>query len=229
MITILTIQLTRSGVVGAADVVELVSQFETRHVFRLPQLLHPELLEMVCRRLDASPWTTRDDGHIAREAIPDDIGPVTALNFALNTAGFLELVRSITRCKDITWFVGRVYRMSPDTDHFDSWHSDLGSSKERLVGLSINLGRNPYQGGVFRLRDERNGQVLCELPNTGFGDAIFFRISAYLKHMVTPVKAAVPKTAFAGWFRSGQRNYYADLQQSARQDESTSPEPQPAP
>jgi hypothetical protein len=77
--------------------------------------------------------------------------------------------------------------------------------------MSINLALHPYQGGVFRLRDETSGRILCDLSNTGAGDAILFRISSGLKHMVTAIEGLVPKTAFAGWFRSGDSNFYRDV------------------
>lgn len=102
--------------------------------------------------------------------------------------------------------------MAPAADHFDPWPADIGITKEdRLVGMSINLSPRPYQGGVFRLRDESTGEILCELSNIGPGDAIFFRISRALKHMVTPLTETEPKTAFAGWFRSGDNDFYSML------------------
>jgi hypothetical protein len=107
--------------------------------------------------------------------------------------------------------------MGSSTDHFDSWHADLGAAQQdRFVGMSINLGSRPYQGGVFRLRNEASGTVLCELPNTGQGDGIFFRISPSLAHIVTSIEGSEPKTAFAGWFRSGEVEYYANLRRPPR-------------
>ena len=52
------------------------------------------------------------------------------------------------------------------------------------------------------LRERETGKPVCELPNTGPGDAIFFRISDKLQHIVTQVESEAPKTAFAGWFGS---------------------------
>jgi hypothetical protein len=206
------IQLTRDGLAGSARIDELECQFEREHVFRLTRLLHPDLMQMISSRLDCGAWMTRDDADIAREAVPVGPGPVSILNFAANTPEFLELIRRITRCSQITWFGGRVYRMAPDSNHFDSWHGDLGSAHDhRLVGMSINLGPRPYQGGIFRLRDEASGEILCDLPNTGQGDAIFFGISPALMHMVTPIEGTEPKTAFAGWFRSGNVDLYTRL------------------
>lgn len=206
------IQLTKTGLTGTANIRELAQQFEQSHAFSLPSLLHPDLLEMISSRLEHCSWTTRDDGAIAREAFPSDLAPASVLNFAINTADFLDLIRGITNQPAIRLFGGRVYRMTPAADHFDSWHADVGTThQDRLVGMSINLSPQPYQGGVFQLRDESSGKVLHELFNTGPGDAIFFRISPALKHMVTPLIGNGSKTAFAGWFRSGDNDFYSML------------------
>lgn len=218
------IQLTKNGLIGTANFEEWASEFSHSHAFRLPGLLHPNLLEMISRRLEHCSWTTQDDGTIAKEALPSDPAPASALNFAANTPDFLDLIRLITNQPEIKLFGGRVYRMVPAADHFDSWHADVGTThRDRLVGMSINLGRRPYQGGVFRLRDESSHEILCELPNTGEGDAIFFRISPVLKHMVTPLAGTAPKTAFAGWFRSANLNFYSTLKQLARGSRATPP------
>jgi hypothetical protein len=218
------IQLTRDGLVGSAHLEDLERQFERERVFRLTGLLHPELLHMISTRLGSAAWVTRDDGTIAREAAPVGPAPNSILNFVANTREFLELVRRITRCTRITWFGGRVYRLQPASDHFDSWHSDVDAEPvhPRLVGMSINLGSRPYRGGVFQLRDEASGEILCELPNAGQGDAIFFAISPSLKHMVTPIEGVEPKTAFAGWFHSGGVDFYASLSLTARSKNSSS-------
>ena len=208
------VHLTKAGLTGAADLVELAHQFEQSHAFCLPRLLHPELMQRISARLENCEWITQEDGKIAKEAVPTDPAAANVLNFAANTSQFLDLTRQITGCDQITWFGGRVYRMVPALDHFDSWHADLGTThKDRLVGMSINLSARPYQGGIFRLRNEVSGEILCELPNIGEGDAIIFRISPDLKHMVTPLSGTEPKTAFAGWFRSGDTNFYSMLKQ----------------
>ena len=206
------IQLTKDGIAGTVNLEGLARQFEESHVFRLAQLLHSDLVQMISSRLETCEWTTRDDGKIAREAEPTDLAPANILTFATNTLEFLNLMRVIARCPEIKYFSGRVYRMAATADHFDSWHSDLGDPRnDRLVGMSINLSHRPYQGGLFRLRDEASGEILCQLPNTGRGDALFFRISPALKHMVTPIEGSEPKTAFAGWFQSGKTDFYSRL------------------
>ena len=210
------IQLTKTGLAGDVDVEYLKEQFEREHAFRIRGLLHADLLRSVIPRLDQLEWLTRDDGSIAREQSPTSFKLGHVINFAVNTPEFLDVIRQITQCKDILLFEGRLYRFAPDSGHFDTWHTDLGENlRDRLVGMSINLGSEPYEGGVFCLRDESSGTVLSELVNTGQGDAILFRISPGLKHMVTAVCGSEPKTAFAGWFRSGESTFYDTLRQSS--------------
>ncbi len=215
------VQLTKAGLIGTADLRELAREFEQSHTFRLSRLLHPELMHMISSRLQECTWISHDDGDIAREMLPSDLAPASVLNFAANTAEFLNLIRCITGCP-ISSFAGRVYRMAPDANHYDSWHGDIGKNTDnRMLGMSINLDSRLYTGGIFRLRNETTKRVLCELPNTGVGDAIFFRISRFLKHMVTPLVGTEPKTAFAGWFRSGDMDFYSSLKTSAQQQSLT--------
>src|SRR6185436_16132322 len=72
-----------------------------------------------------------------------------------------------------------------------------------------------YDGGLFRLRDETTGEIVREISNTGRGDALFFRISETLKHMVTAVRGTAPKTAFAGWFHAADVDFYSALRLEA--------------
>jgi 2OG-Fe(II) oxygenase superfamily len=216
------IQLTRVGFLGTGNLQQLATQFEQSHVLRVPSLLHPDLIRMVAPRLEQCTWTAQYHGEIAKETRPDDVAPASVLNFAANTPEFLEVVRRITGYDQIKCFVGRVYRMAPSTDHFDSWHADIGSTyQDRLVGMSVNLSPRPYQGGVLLIRDEPTGKILRELPNTGQGDAIFFRISPDLRHRVTTVKGTEPKTAYAGWFQSNEINFYSSLVQDTTVSPST--------
>jgi hypothetical protein len=52
--------------------------------------------------------------------------------------------------------------------------------------------------------------MLAEIANTGWGDAMLFRTSKQLQHRVTDVVGNEPKTAFAGWFKSEDRNPFRE-------------------
>jgi hypothetical protein len=68
-----------------------------------------------------------------------------------------------------------------------------------------------FRGGTFELRNRSTLALLAQVNNTGFGDALLFRISADLEHRVTEVVDTVPKTACAGWFRATGVSLFAEL------------------
>ena len=166
-------------------VTALRDEFRARHSARLPGLLNSTLLDAVLEGMSRGTWMDHEHEGLAREVILDDARTLDLLHFVENTPTFLALIRDATGCKEVTRFEGRVYRMIPETAHYDSWHDDWGG--HRVVGMSLNLGPKPYSGGTFQLRNDGEQAVRRELPNTVPGDAILFRISPDLSHRVTPV------------------------------------------
>jgi len=210
------IQLTRTGIVTDADqIVQLREEFARTQCVVLPQLLAPELLRFLQRYLDAAEWYPRGDftqegWEFAKElAVRGTDLAIHTLLVRLNSTRLFEVMREITGCPLIGNFSGRIYRMLPDSEHYDSWHGDV--DKHKLIGLSINLSSGVYEGGRFLLRERRTERVIGEVANTGFGDGQLFRVAPHLQHYVTPVTGTVAKTACAGWFRS-QPSYRAMLE-----------------
>jgi hypothetical protein len=138
--------------------------------------------------------------------------PVTCnlLAFLLNNPEFLNVIRTITGCTQISEFSGRVYRMAAGPQHHLSWHNDIDIKEKREIGLSMNLSTNAFQGGTFELRNRSTLAPLAQVNNTGFGDALLFRISADLQHRVTQIVGPVPKTACAGWFRATGKSFLTE-------------------
>ena len=124
------------------------------------------------------------------------------LHFIVNDPSLFRLVESLSGSRGIRAFAGRVYRRFPGGRHYDNWHGDLADQR-RLVGMSVNLSTEVYDGGVFELRDVETERPLASLANVGFGDAILFRLAHSIEHRVSDVTGACPKTAFAGWFFAG--------------------------
>ena len=65
------------------------------------------------------------------------------------------------------------------------------------MGLSINLSTDVFSGGTFELRDRLTQAPLAQINNTGFSDALLFRVSNDLEHRVTEV-GKVAKNRMAG-------------------------------
>ena len=197
------VQLTRSGPVISPAVPHLDrlrTQFDGEHCIRLPGFIDAELLRFIQKQIEHAGFDVCVHENIGVElTLAEDI-TLSLLLFLSNDPKLFEVVRQVTRCDHIGSFMGRVYRMAPGAGHYDSWHSDTAA--HRLIGMSVNLGAHSYDGGVFRLREVSSKKLLCEVANTGPGDAIVFRIAKHLEHCVTTVEGTVPKTAFAGWFKS---------------------------
>jgi len=208
------IQLHSSGThVDAETVARLEQEFHGRHLVLLPKLLEPKLLEFVLSRIEQGPWQTKIHEKIGSEVVLGDILLRNMLHLVTNAPGFLEAVRKISGCGNITWFRGRIYRFIPGQGHYDSWHTD--HMDRRVVAMSLNLSSKVYEGGILQLRDRNSKQILLETANTGCGDAVLFRISEDLDHRVTDVTGKEPKTAFAGWFKSGRPDFLSRLHASS--------------
>jgi 2-oxoglutarate-Fe(II)-dependent oxygenase superfamily protein len=204
------IQLRRSQVVADREDIERWKvEFREKHCVLLPRLLEPPLLDFLLERLEQGEWRDRVHEGIGIEVVLEDLPARGLLHFVANAPAFLRTVQEITGCGPLTQFEGRVYRFIPNSGHHDSWHDDNG--KGRLVAMSLNLSPRGYEGGVFQLREWSSKRVLAEIANTGWGDATLFRISRQLEHQVTEVTGEKSKTAFAGWFKSGDPNPFAGV------------------
>lgn len=122
------------------------------------------------------------------------------LRFIINDQKLFQLVEQITGCNKIGSFTGRICTMKPNCGHRDAWHNDLVDN--RMIAISVNLSTEIYDGGVLQIRNENTKEIVHEVANTGFGDAIIFKIDPSLNHRLTEIVGDASRTFFAGWFRS---------------------------
>jgi 2OG-Fe(II) oxygenase superfamily len=199
------VQLCRSGALVNADakaVENLQRQFVERHCILLARLIDPEILAVVLEQVSKAQFVARDIEHIGTETwIPSSVSACT-LTFLANSQEFLRFIERVTSCDRIGDFFGRIYRMPPTEGHEFDWHDDTPLHDHRMLTLSLNLSTAAYEGGETQIREKASERILFKIANTGLGDAIVFRVSPALEHRVTPVRGTIPRTAFAGWFRS---------------------------
>jgi hypothetical protein len=193
-------QLTSRGAAArwsAAEMAAPRAEFEARRCVRVTSFIEPRLLARIQAEVARAPFAHRAHGGISTERCMQPHACVGLLHFLVNDPAVFRFVERLTGANGLSHFIGRVYQMSAESGHYDSWHSDIGNDHE--IGMSVNLG-GPYEGGVFQIRRTGSNEPLASLPNVGPGDAILFAIAEGLEHCVTPVRGAAPKTAFAGWF-----------------------------
>lgn len=197
------IQVGRAGAartVGGAAWDEARRRFQEQHHVRLRGFLEPALLREVQEALRGARFVAKSHGEIAEELACFDSPAGDALLFLLNDPRLFQWVSELTGKGPIGCFVGRLYRMVPGSHHA-LWHSDVGS--ERLAALTVNVGDALHRGGELVLREAGRAETEQRIDNPAPGDAVLFRVDPALEHQVTDVEPGPPKTAWAGWFRSG--------------------------
>ena len=204
------IRLTNSGTVRTgtpAEVAAARARFEREGYLKLPGLVDPPLLVALLAAADRAGFHERVHDGIGVElcAAP---GPLSgSLELVCNDPALFAAIDDLTGCGPVGCFEGRVYRLAPTAGHYDSWHSDVG--EDRLIALSINLSREPFEGGLLQIRRADSAEILSEVANPVTGDAVIFRIHPAYRHRVGTVTGRHPRTAWAGWFRA--RPHFEDL------------------
>jgi hypothetical protein len=187
--------------VDAGAVLRLRDEFRVQHCVLLEGLLDHALLDLLRPRLAAGTWADFTHEGIGTEVILNDDLALNILHFAINAPAVLDAVRVISDCPDITWYDGRIFRMDPAAGHYDSWHSDVMDG--RLIGMSVNLSFAGYEGGEFEMREVSTDRRVGKIANHTLGNASLFRIDGQFQHRVGALAGTRPRTAFAGWFKSG--------------------------
>ena len=178
----------------------LRSEFRQRHIVRLAGFIDPSLLDDFHRRLRRAAFISRVEDGVEIEHTLADATLEALLILPLNDPQLLTAIEAITGCGHIGCFTGRIFRReAAERGHYYPWHSD--ASHDRVVGLSVNLGREPHDGGILQMRRVGASTLLAEASNVTAGDALLFRIDEDIEHHVTPVVGRTGRTVLAGWFR----------------------------
>jgi len=199
------IQLNRRGLdltAGDEEIDRLRAHYERHHHVILTSLIEPELLEALERKVEQAEFVFHETHGVLSEFRMVDAGPAATFTFLVSNPAFLRVVERITGCSQLGQFTGRVYRITSAADHYSEWHNDVIG--DRKVAMSLNLTRAVFSGGALQMKSAGSNDLLSEVRNTGFGDALLFRVSKQLLHRVQGVEGGIARTAFAGWFLEGQ-------------------------
>jgi 2-oxoglutarate-Fe(II)-dependent oxygenase superfamily protein len=197
------IQLTKSGaqISGSETELNLLrSEFERQHWLLLPKFLDAPLLDLIQRKLGETDYQVVDR-ETGVELRPIDCTAYLATELLLNSPKLFRAIEQLTGCDQVACFSGRIYRRPPSSNYFNRWHTDLADDG-RMIALSINLTSEPYRGGALQIRSAQTHELVCEVHNSVYGDALVFPVDARFEHRVCEVEGTTAKTALAGWFRS---------------------------
>ena len=173
-----TVQLTKAGTLlsaSKAQIRQMRAQFKEKHCLCFPEFLEPSLLKSVQREINRAQFRTKKHAVSGVELGMKENEAMRLLQFILNEPPLFNFLEKVTGCKPVNFFLGRIYSMLPGGSHYHDWHKDNKSF--RLLGVSINLSLEVFEGGSLQLRDAKSKKLLHEVTNTGFGDLLIFRIA----------------------------------------------------
>jgi hypothetical protein len=202
-----TLQITGSGKViqDQVDLSAMRAAFAEQQLLRLPRLIEPAVLNRVLEHLERAEFFsvkyTNQERTLGEELrIGPDNPAIRIMSMLLNNPGLFEVIQQITSCSKIKSYLGRIRRELPNTGQHLSWHND--PDPKRLIAITVNLGVEPYVGGLFQMREKGSKRLLAEIANTGLGDAVIFQVCPGYEHRTHPVEGSVARTTCAGWFYS---------------------------
>lgn len=197
------VQITKSGATVAVaneEIAMLRGEFEQRHWLLLPNFADTALVDLLERKLNETDYRLVDR-ETGVELRPIDCTAYLAAELLLNSPRLFRAIEGLTGCATIACFSGRIYRRPPSSEYFNRWHTDI-TDEGRMIALSLNLNRQPYESGTLQIRSARTKELVCEVENPGYGDALIFPVDERFEHRVGQVEGNTSKTALAGWFRS---------------------------
>lgn len=203
------IKLTSKGLIAPDDdtVRSFQQQFLKDQCIILHGFIEDNLLQRIVKNLAKATFFENQHTGIENKIFATDqtiSGVDMALhqvNILLNNPSLFTVVEKITGCKQIFGFSGRIYRNVPHAGHHLDWHDDT-IDPFRLIAISINLGAEPFEGGVFQIKEKKSKIVLKNINCGKCGDAHIFNVADELEHRVTKTTGLYPRIAAAGWFLS---------------------------
>ena len=185
------------------DIDALRLELTLRHAVVLRSFLDADEREWIRRQLDEAsfhPHTIEATGKTELLMKPNPISAL--LLFKLCDPEMLDLVEAATECGPVGDFRGRTYRMVPGAGHDSPWHDD--AVQGRLAALTINLSPQPFDGGRLQIKDTADDELLTEIGELDFGDAVLIQICRAYQHRSGPLLGTAPKTSYAGFFYPGE-------------------------
>jgi hypothetical protein len=187
------------------DIGSLREELAQRHAVVLRGFLDEEERDWVVRQLEGASFnqhTIAATGKIELLMEPNSLSAF--LLFKLCNPEMFALVEALTGCEPAGTFSGRTYRMLPGAGHVSPWHDD--AVQGRLAAFTINLSPHPFEGAKLQVKDAESDELLTEIDDLEFGDAVLIQVSRAYQHRNSPLLGTVPKTSYAGFFYPGEKS-----------------------
>lgn len=188
------------------DIAKLKAEFEETKCIFLPNFIELRTLEILLSKIEKTGFQTKFESDNEEKFgkvffIPQESPLIFTFNMLFTAPPLYTFLEKITGCPPIHNFIGRLHRSEGGEEHFIDWHGD--NTDNRLLAMTLSLGRERYQGGLFQMREKDSGKILREFGQIETGDAFIFQIAPELEHRLTVVSEG-RRTVGVGWFRGKQ-------------------------
>ena len=185
------------------DIDALRHEFATRHAVVLRSFLDAGEREWIRRQLDEASFERHTIEATGKTELLMQSNAISALLlFKLCDPETFDLVEAVTGCGRVGDFRGRTYRMVPGAGHVSPWHDD--AVQGRLAAFTINLSPQPFDGARLQVKSAGDDELLTEIGDLEFGDAVLIQIDRAYQHRNSPLLGAASKTSYAGFFYPGE-------------------------
>jgi hypothetical protein len=198
------IRLTQTALLWSdTDITSLAREFQLNGCAILPGFWDSNILATMVNSLKDARFVVKNEQEAGRIFgttlfVPDAEPALELLHFLLNRPVLFRIVEQVTGSSTLRNFIGRIHRTNSGAGHHIDWHDDAVSG--RTSGICVNLGTEPYSGGLLQLRDI-DKKIRAEVRFTAPGDAVLFQIDRGWQHRLTPVESG-RRTVGVGWFRT---------------------------
>ena len=170
---------------------------ERRSIF-CRNVFEPDFLALLSAFVERASYTREGVDNLLFRTIEQPPRSGGAISLALRRPNLLRWIERVTDCEPLATVSGRVAQIEANPDTTLDWHNDMREPLRR-IGITINLGSKPYEGGAFELR-ERDGGMLTTHRHVEQGGALIFDVGRHYLHRVLPVTSGGPRRVYTGWF-----------------------------
>lgn len=190
--------LQRTDIEG--DAADVRDRFRRDRALAFSDMIDASLFDRLLQLCDRAGFIgdAQADVALRQLEVPGTTGKALALT--LKRPDLLRWLEKATGCAPLNSTFGRVVQNVVGKAHHLDWHDDLREDPTRRLGITINLGQKPYEGGLFELRVKKTRQLVMRHRHVEPGSILIFEVSDDLEHRVWPITDGGPRRIFAGWF-----------------------------
>lgn len=173
--------------------------FSQSRVLECGEALDSAMLDIVLGQLDRGGFMPETIGKMGEREVEMGSRAGAGLMLALKRRNLLDWLERATGCGPLDTVAGVITQARAGLPHQLGWHDDREDVRRKLA-VTINLGTEPYEGGLFEIRRKETHEPLFAHRHTELGTALIFQVAPDIQHRIHPITAGGPRRVFAGWF-----------------------------